>query len=68
MKEKKEDDQLSLNILARIHTDFPEKFGIPRQSNIVDSLKAKIIFEPRYRNPDAVRGCLLPVHLFGQIH
>lgn len=55
MKEKKE-NQLSLNTIARIHTDFPEKFGIPRQSNIIDSLKAKIIFEPHYRNPDAVRG------------
>ena len=56
MNENKDEEQLSLNIIARIHTDFPEKFGIPRQSNIVDSLKAKIIFEPRYRNPDAVRG------------
>ncbi len=54
--EKKQEEQLSLNIVARINTDFPEKFGIPRQSNIIDSLKAKIIFEPHYRNPDAVRG------------
>lgn len=45
-----------LNIIARIHTDFPEKFGIPRQSNIVDTLKAVIVFEPQYRNPDALRG------------
>lgn len=42
--------------IARIHSDFPEKFGIPRQSNIVQALKATIEFEPQYRNPDAVRG------------
>lgn len=46
----------SLNIIARIHTAFPEKFGIPRQSNIVDALKGVIVFEPQYRNPDALRG------------
>lgn len=46
----------SLNIIARIHTAFPEKFGIPRQSNIVDALKAVIVFEPQYRNQDALRG------------
>lgn len=45
-----------LNIIARIHTDFPAKFGIPRQSGIVDALKAIIVFEPHYRNPDALRG------------
>jgi tRNA-Thr(GGU) m(6)t(6)A37 methyltransferase TsaA len=45
-----------LKIIARIHTEFPEKFGIPRQSGIVDTLKAEIIFEPQYRNPDALRG------------
>ncbi len=42
--------------IAVIHTDFPEKFGIPRQSNLVDELKGEIIFEPEYSNPDAVRG------------
>ncbi|MGD9950215.1 MAG: tRNA (N6-threonylcarbamoyladenosine(37)-N6)-methyltransferase TrmO [Desulfobulbus sp.] len=45
-----------MKIIARIHTDFTTKFGIPRQSGLVDSLKGKIIFEPEYRNPDAVRG------------
>ncbi len=45
-----------LKIIARIHTEFPEKFGIPRQSGLVGSLKAKIVFEPSYRNADAVRG------------
>ena len=43
-------------VIARIHTDFPTKFGIPRQSGLIDELKAEIIFEPEYRNPDALRG------------
>ncbi len=45
-----------IKIIARIRTDFPTKFGIPRQSGIVDALKATIVFEPAYRNPDALRG------------
>lgn len=45
-----------MNIIARIKTDFPSKFGIPRQSGLVEELKGTIIFEPSYRNPDAVRG------------
>ncbi|MGN1097949.1 MAG: tRNA (N6-threonylcarbamoyladenosine(37)-N6)-methyltransferase TrmO, partial [Clostridia bacterium] len=39
-----------------IHTDFPSKFGIPRQSGLVPSLEAAIVFEPEYRNADALRG------------
>ena len=42
--------------IARIRSDFPEKFGIPRQSGIVESLEAKIVFEPEFRVMDAVRG------------
>ena len=45
-----------MKIIARIHTDFPTKFGIPRQSGIVDALRASIVFEPEFRNPDALRG------------
>jgi tRNA-Thr(GGU) m(6)t(6)A37 methyltransferase TsaA len=45
-----------MKIIAKIKTDFPTKFGIPRQSGIVSELKADIIFEPEYRHPDAVRG------------
>ena len=45
-----------MKVIARIHTDFPTKFGIPRQSGIIASLQATIVFEPEYRNPDAVRG------------
>lgn len=49
-------DKAHNKIIARIHTDFPTKFGIPRQSGLVDALKATIVFEPEYRNPDALRG------------
>lgn len=47
---------VEMKIIARIRTPFPEKFGVPRQSGLVDSLKAQIVFEEEYRNPDAVRG------------
>lgn len=42
--------------IAHIRTDFPEKFGIPRQSGLARSLRGRIVFEPEYRNPDALRG------------
>ncbi len=42
--------------IAHIENDFPTKFGIPRQSGRVEALKAKIVFEPEYRNVDACRG------------
>ena len=42
--------------IAKIHSEFPTKFGIPRQSGIIESLKGTIVFEPEYRNPEAVRG------------
>lgn len=45
-----------MHIIAHIYTDFLEKFGIPRQSNLVGELTGKIVFEPEYRNPDAFRG------------
>lgn len=48
-------NELRMKVIAYIHTDFPEKFGIPRQSGLVDT-KAEIIFEQEYRNPDALRG------------
>ena len=46
----------TMKIIARIHTDFPTKFGIPHQSCRIGSLKSQIVFEPEYRNPEAVRG------------
>lgn len=45
-----------MKIIGYIHTDFPTKFGIPRQSGLVEELKATITFEPEYRNPEAFRG------------
>lgn len=45
-----------MEIIARIRTDFSSKFGIPRQSGLVASLRGRIIFEPEYRNIDALRG------------
>ena len=42
--------------IAHIHSDFATKFGIPRQSGVVGSLQAEIIFEPEFRSRDAVRG------------
>lgn len=44
-----------IRVIARIETDFKTKFGIPRQSGLVD-LEALIVFEPEYRNDDALRG------------
>lgn len=45
-----------MKAIAKIHTEFPTKFGIPRQSGIIESLHGTIVFEPEYRNPEAVRG------------
>lgn len=45
-----------LNIVARIRSEFPTKFGIPRQSGLVPSLRARIVFEPEFRNAEALRG------------
>ncbi len=47
---------IELVVIARIHTDFPDKFGIPRQSGLVPSLRGEIVFEPQFRTMDAVRG------------
>ncbi len=47
---------MELKQIATIHTDFPEKFGIPRQSGLVGQLKGQIILEPAYRNREAFRG------------
>ena len=45
-----------MKIIAKIYTEFDEKFGIPRQSGIVKETVGKIVFEPEYRNPEALRG------------
>ena len=46
----------NLSVIAHIHTDFPEKFGIPRQSGLVKELKARIIFTEEYRDPSVLKG------------
>ncbi|MBQ8574441.1 MAG: tRNA (N6-threonylcarbamoyladenosine(37)-N6)-methyltransferase TrmO [Clostridia bacterium] len=45
-----------MKTIAKIRTDFSTKFGIPRQSGLIEELKGTIIFEPTYRNADALRG------------
>lgn len=46
----------TMKVIARIRSDFPEKFGIPRQSGLVGALRSRVVFEPEFRNPDALRG------------
>lgn len=46
----------AIKVIAHIQSDFATKFGVPRQSGLVDELRARIVFEPEYRNADAVRG------------
>ena len=48
--------QHTIQVIAHIRSDFHTKFGIPRQSGLVDALRATVVFEPEYRNPDALRG------------
>ena len=49
-------EQHSIKVIARIRSDFPEKFGIPRQSGLVPQLRATVVFEPEFRSADALRG------------
>ena len=49
-------ENVNIQIIARMHSDFATKFGIPRQSGLVDELRSTIVFEPDFRNPDALRG------------
>ena len=48
--------EYSMRVIARIHSDFSTKFGVPRQSGLVDALESTIVFEPEFRNADALRG------------
>ncbi len=49
-------EPVNITPIARMHSDFPAKFGIPRQSGLVEALESRIVFEPAFRNPDALRG------------
>ena len=48
--------EFSMKVIARIRSDFESKFGVPRQSGLVEALESTIVFEPEYRNADALRG------------
>ncbi|MBQ9521729.1 MAG: tRNA (N6-threonylcarbamoyladenosine(37)-N6)-methyltransferase TrmO [Oscillospiraceae bacterium] len=50
------DSSYQLRVIAHIESAFPTKFGVPRQSGLVPDLRARIVFEPPFRNPDALRG------------
>ena len=56
MKHNEAAPLLPLAVIARVHNDFPTKFGLPRQSGMIAALESTIVFEPAYRNPDALRG------------
>lgn len=47
---------VTIRPIARMRSDFPTKFGIPRQSGLVEELRSTIVFEPEFRNPDTLRG------------
>ena len=49
-------DTFVIEPIAHIESDFADKFGIPRQAGLVDALEARIVFEEKYRNSDALRG------------
>lgn len=55
-KDTKAPGGLCLKVIARIHSDLPTKFGIPRQSGLVPELRAKVVFEPEYRRREALEG------------
>ena len=57
-------DTVSMNVIARMKSDFPTKFGIPRQAGLVEELRSTIIFEPEYRDPEALRGIEEFTHLW----
>ena len=48
--------EATVQAIAHMKSDFPTKFGIPRQSGLVEALRSTIVFEPEFRNPDALRG------------
>ncbi len=49
-------ESFEIKVIAKIRNDFTEKFGIPRQSGLANSVVSRIVFEPEYRNDDALRG------------
>lgn len=58
------EDTFSLRVIARLHCDFTTKFGIPRQSGLVPEQRATIVFEPPFRDANALRGLSGYSHLW----
>lgn len=56
--------EAGMHIIARVHTDFPAKFGIPRQPGLVDNLLSTLVFEPEFRDENAIRGLEQFTHLW----
>lgn len=57
-------EEINMKIIARLHTDFSTKFGIPRQSGLVEELRSTLVFEPEYRDENALRGIEQFSHLW----
>ena len=57
-------EEIKMKVIARIRSDFPTKFGIPRQSGLVEGLRSTIVFEPEYRDKNALRGIEQFSHLW----
>ena len=57
-------ETVKIQVIARMHSDFATKFGIPRQSGLVEELRSTIVFEPEYRNNDSLRGIQDFTHLW----
>ena len=55
---------MELSVIAHMKSDFPTKFGLPRQSGLVEELRSYVVFEKAYANPDALRGIEGFSHLF----
>ena len=57
-------EDITIHPIARMHSDFKTKFGIPRQAGLVEELRSTVVFEPEYRDPEALRGIEEFTHLW----
>ena len=58
------EQRIQMQVIARVHSDFSTKFGIPRQSGLVEKLESRVVFEPAYRDSNALRGIEQFSHLW----
>ena len=56
--------EIKMQVIARVRSDFPTKFGVPRQSALVEELKSTLVFEPEFRDANALRGIEQFSHLW----